>query len=267
MSDSEDKKSARKFLWILMILPIGLIAGTVLSLINHLDHDKKEKEHNQFKVAVALNAADIKTAMERPLLLGERSETTEFGRKNTQTARLFLQGSVSPAGSGLIFSEKRALSVNGDSPFVSYVDIPGINEDEIILVVIELVDKKSKGDASKLGLTPSLIRSLIDEKPLKTIRFVFTPTMRSAEEHANSLSELILEKKQTLDKVIVLKTQPEVSVTDTNDWTSLTQSEERIELTHPVLHATAVDTISDTHLEATLNATDQLRTYLLKAAN
>lgn len=267
MSQSEDKKSARKFFWIIMILPLGLLVGTILSVINHLDHDKKEKEHNQFKVAVALNADDIKTGMERSLLIGERSETTEFGRKNTQTVRLFLQGSVSPAGSGLIFTEKRALSVNGDAPFVSYVDIPGINEDEILLVVIELVDKKSKGDASKLGLTPSLIRSLIDEKPLKTIRFVFTPTTRSAEEHANALSELTLKKKNKLAKVIVLKTQPEVAISDLNDWKHLTASTEHIEITHPALHATEIEVITDAHLAATLKATNQLRTLLLKEAN
>lgn len=250
-----------------MILPIGLIAGTVLSLINHLAHDKKEKEYEQYKVAVALNAKDIQTGMERSLLIGERSESTERGRNNAQTVRRFLQGSVSPAGSGLIFTETRSLSATGDSPIVSYVDIPGVNKDDFLLIVIELVGKKSKGDAAKLGLTPSLIRSLIDEKPLNTIRFVFSAETLDAAQHATALSPLIFEKKQTLDKVIVLKTQSEVSVSDANDWKQLNTSTKFKEITHPVLLESAAENISTDQLDATLRATDQLRTLILEQAN
>lgn len=251
-----------------MLLPIGLAVGSVLSLINHLAQDSDEKDQLQFKVAIGLNAKDIKAGMERSLLIGERSAHTKLGRKNAQTVRRFLQGSVSPAGSGLVFKETRALSVKGDSPIVSYVDIPGINANEIVLVVIELMAKKSTGDAAKLGLTPSLIRSLIDEKPLKTIRFVFTPETLNATQHVENLSALILEKEQQIDKAIVLKTQDEVSVSDANDWKHLTTSTDHIEITHPVLLTSATDAgISQALIDATLRATDQLRSLVLEQAN
>lgn len=251
-----------------MLLPIGLAVGSVLSLINHLDHDKKEKEYNQFKVAVTLNVDDIQSTLEHSLLLGSRDTQTALGRKNAQTVRLFLQGSISPGGSGLEFTEKRVPSFPAEEkPLLSYTDIEGVEKDKFIFVVIEIMEAKSKGDSSKLAITPSVVRSLIEEKPLHNIRFVFTPATLSAAQHAEQLSKLTLTRKQELTKLFVLKTQPSVDVADKNDWRSLNADSKHTEITHPVLLETPVTQITEAHLKGTLKAADQLRNLLLKEAN
>jgi hypothetical protein len=43
MSKSTDEKSARKYWWIIMILPIGLVVGSITSVVHHL-RQNEEKE-------------------------------------------------------------------------------------------------------------------------------------------------------------------------------------------------------------------------------
>ncbi|MFC5050335.1 hypothetical protein ACFPK9_06900 [Rubritalea spongiae] len=275
MSDSVDKKSARKYWWIIMLLPIGLAAGTILSLINHLKQNEKQEEHNQYKVAVALNAKDIETGMQRALLLGERTLDTDIGRANLQSASRFIQGSVSPGGTGQQFDNSHRLKHDGHPINLSFVDIEGVQENDFTVVVIELSHKKSKGDAAILGLTPSVIRSLAEAQPLNTLRFVLTPYTQSTDAHAAQISKELLNRKQSLNKLLVLKTQDSVGISDLFDWVSTSdnskpvelESSTHLEITHPALLAEPVDSISPAQVIATLKAADQLRNLLLRAAN
>ena len=277
MSKLTDTKSARKFWWIIMILPVGLVIGTVTSLVNHLRQNEEKEAQLEFQVAVALNAKDIEITMDRALLLGQRNLTTELGRNNTQTVSRFIQGSVSPGGTGIQFTETNINSAGNRKIKLAYADIIGAKKNDFVAVVIELVGEKGKADAAKLGLTPSLIRSLSEAKPTHSLRFVLSPETQSAKKHAESLRNNTLESnKQRIHKVIVLKQQDEVEISDPNDWKILastpaqlaSKSESNfINITHPVLRQEPTEQITPEFSKATLKAADQLRVLLLKLAN
>ena len=260
-----------------MILPIGLVVGTVTSLVNHLSQNEKKEAQLEFQVAVALNAKDIASTMDHALLLGTRTNATELGRNNTQTVSRFIQGSVSPGGTGIQFKEVNLKSAGDQKLRLAYADIFGAEENEFVAVVIELVGEQGKADAAKLGLTPSLIRSLADASPNYSLRFVLSPETQSAQQHAASLRKNTLSsKKQKIHKVIVLKEQDNVAITDPNDWKILASSPAQlasksesnlIEITHPVLRREPTEAITTEHSKATLKAADQLRMLILKLAN
>jgi hypothetical protein len=277
MSKSTDEKSARKYWWIIMILPIGLVIGSITSVVHHLRQNEEKESQQEFQVAVALNANDIESAMTHSLLIGKRNIATEVGRNNILAVNRFIQGAVSPGGTGLQFTEVNITTHEQKKLRLAYTDIEGFKKNEFVVLVIELVGKKGKSDAAKLGITPSLIRSLAEAKPLYSLRFVLSPETQSADQHAQSLRKHTLSsQKQRLHKVIVLKEQNEVKITDPNDWnisasspTQLASNSEQnsIEITHPVLRKEAAKEISPEFSKATLKAADQLRVLLLKLAN
>ena len=277
MSKSIDKKSARKFWWIIMILPIGLVVGSITSVVHHLRQNDEKEAQLEFQVAVAINADDIESAMDRSLLIGKRNIATEVGRNNTQAVNRFIQGTVSPGGTGIQFTETNITSNGQKKLKLTYTDIAGIKENEFVVLVIELVGEKGPADAAKIGLTPSLIRSLTAEKPLYSLRFVLSPETQSASKHAQSLRKNTLtSKKQKIRKVIVLKEQSDVKITDPNDWKLIVSEPVKLaskseanflEITHPVLRKKATQEITPEFSKATLKAADQLRLLLLKLAN
>jgi hypothetical protein len=277
MSKSTDEKSARKYWWIIMILPIGLVVGSITSVVHHLRQNEEKESQKEFQVAVALNADDIESAMTLSLLIGKRNITTEMGRNNIQAVNRFIQGAVSPGGIGLQFTGVN-ITTNGQKKLsLAYTDIEGDKKNEFVVLVIELIGEKGKSDAAKIGLSPSLIRSLAGDKPLYSLRFVLSPETLSASQHAQSLRKHTLSsRKQILHKVIVLKEQDVVNITDPNDWkisaASPTQhasksEQSSIEITHPILLMEDTNEISPEFSKATLKATDQLRLLLLKFAS
>lgn len=258
-----------------MLLPIGLAAGTILSLVNHLRQNEKQEEHNQYKVAIALNAKDIETGMERALLLGSRSLDTEIGRSNILSASRFIQGTVSPGGTGQQFENSQAIKHNGSLLKLSYVDVIGVQKNDFTIVVIELDRPKSKGDAAILGLTPSVIRSLAEASPLNSIRFVLTPFTQSADKHQAQIQNQLLKGKQNIQNLIVLRTQNSVEMSDSISWVQTPnktapidfESQSVFDITHPALLAEPVEKVSPAQIKTTLTAADQLRNLLLRAAN
>lgn len=277
MSKLTDNKSARKFWWIIMILPIGLVIGTVTSVVNHLRQNEEKEAQLEFQVAVALNAKDIDSTMERSLLIGKRHTATDVGRNNIQAVNRFIQGSVSPGGTGIQFTETNIKSADNRKIKLAYADVPGTKKNDFVVLVIELIGEKGRADAAKIGLTPSLIRSLTEAEPLYSLRFVLSPETKNAKQHAETLrNHTLTSHKQEIRKVIVLKEQENVDITDPNDWKILASNPAQvaanseshfINITHPVLRKDSTAQISPEFRKATLKAADQLRVLLLKLAN
>ncbi|WP_377178501.1 hypothetical protein [Rubritalea tangerina] len=260
-----------------MLLPVGLALGTVTSLFHHLRQNEEEQAQEQFQVAVTLNAPHIDSGIERALILGTRNTSTPLGRRNTQSARKFIQGATSPGGTGLSFHEVNS-SLHGEETIkLSYTDIPGAEKDSFLVVVIELAGSKSKGAAVKLGITPSLIRSLLESSNFKSIRFVLTPEQASPAQHAKQLGKSVFKHDQSIACLLVIKEQESVSINDINDWSLVDsnlpvsqmlsqQSPPFLAITHPILESSPLNELTPAISTAALNATEQLRKLILQAA-
>ena len=259
-----------------MLLPIGLAVGTITSLVHHLRQNDENESQEEYTVAVVLNAKDLQSAMEHALLFGKRNLTTEIGRTNTQAVRRSIQGVVSPGGTGLQFTEEKSVSADGENFKRTFTEIQGSNKHDIVAVVIELVGERGAADAAKLGIAPAVIRSLSEAQPLSSIRFILTPETLSPSDHASSLAATFPNNKKKIKKLIVLKEQESVQISDIDGWKStdsntsanqLLEAQPFIEITHPVLLKKPVEIISTEFTKSTLEAADQLRNIILKAAN
>lgn len=259
-----------------MLLPIGLAVGTVTSLVHHLRQNDENESQNEYNVAVALNAKDLKSAMDHALLFGKRNLSTQIGRTNAHAVQRSIQGVVSPGGTGLQFTEEKSFSSAGDNVKRAFTEIQGTNKNNIVAVVFETVGERGASDAAKLGIAPSVIRSLSEAQALSSIRFVLTPETLTAEQHAQSLKSTLHEGKQKLTQLIVLKEQTELQISDVDGWKSshanlpaneLLETQNFVEITHPVLLKKTTESISPEFTQATLKAADQLRNIILKAAN
>ncbi|SHJ62283.1 hypothetical protein SAMN02745181_2202 [Rubritalea squalenifaciens DSM 18772] len=293
-----NQRSARKYWWLLMLLPIGLAVGTITSLVQHLRKDQIEQEQAAFKVAVELNVQDIGTAMDGALVIGERNMESELGRKNIRSTRRFIEGVVSPGGTGLQFQKVKSTNIDEKTVYQSYVDITKYQKDklenkvlplkqerQVIAVLIELEGEKTRGNAAKLAIIPSVIRSLAEFKPETTLRFILAPARKDLSGHLADTRQQLLGEKETLLALIVLKEKPDATAAEANDWTTLSGDPQLLEtlksntqftqspgsplsaeLTHPALLNEKAQEITEPQVNVALTAASQLRDMLMNAS-
>lgn len=272
MSQEIDKKSARKYWWIIMLLPVGLAVGTITGLYQHLRKDQTEQEQAEFKVATDLNVNDLYSVMRNARDLGTRDPSSEIGRKNIRTANRFIQSIISPGGTGQQFSKTKLSNIDGQTLYLNHTDIKGTNPSQVVAVVIELEGSNTKGNTTKLAIFPSLVRSLLEAKPNKTIRFILTPQNQPLEQITNQIQRKLIARGETLASLILLREKPTVSTADSDDWTLLdgkpvTQTTTKSIITHTVLHNTpAGPQITQSHQNATLQAATKLKALIIELA-
>lgn len=276
------EKAPKKYVWILVILPIGLLVGTITSLVQHLRKDSQAQDQQQFQSPTSLNAADIRKSMQASLLLGKRETTSIPGRKHLTTTRRFIEGDVSPAGTGHQFISKPMLSIDGQTIPLSYVDLPGKKPKNIIAIIIELPGESGKGDSAKLSITPALIHALTQHNGSHTLRFVLSPITADADTHYQHLKRLTLSSDERLLSTIVLKLCDLLPLDAELQWMlsdgsspSLQQSLAahlnadsplNLAITHPVLMRRTNMPIADRDADDCLIAAEQLRKLLLDLA-
>ena len=224
----EESKSAKKFWWILMLLPVGLGIGTVTSLVQHLRKSDMEESQERFTVTEEITLNDLLLSYKHAQLIGDRRLEVKANSRNIQTAKNFIQGSVSPGGVGLTFTDNHTPRVGYESLKTAHVEIPGRNPKQAIAIVIELAGPRSQAEAIKLALTPPLMRSLANTEAQQSIYVVLSPLQTSPEEHQKILQKLW--SKTQLTTTVVVKTSPTLELDYHDQW---------FELQHPTKGYTA----------------------------
>lgn len=276
--DTTDKESNRpkKIVWLLLILPIGLAIGTVTSVVQHLKQHEEENSSEAFTVAVPLNLADIKSGMRGSLSLGSRHQRSELGQRNIQSTRRFIESTVSPAGTGLQFIDKKLHNLGEKNSLITYADIKGSNKKALTCVVVELVGESNTGDAARISIAASLMRALSDAKPNHSLRFILTPSSLESAQHLKEIKLSVLQSGETIERLVLLRANDQGS--PPSEWVhSMGEkagqvvdpqtSQQLLTITHAALRHGPADSFSDEHVQSALLAAEQLRHLILSIAH
>lgn len=269
---AEETKSAKKFWWILMLLPIGLGIGTVTSLVQHLRKSDMEESQDRFTVTEEISLNDLLLSYKHAQLIGDRRLELSQNGRNIQTAKNFIQGSVSPGGVGLVFTDNNTPKAGYQSLKTAHAEIPGRNPKQAIAIVIELAGPASQAEAIKLALTPPLLRSLANTEAQKSIYIVLSPVQTSPTEHQDILQKLW--SKTQITSTIVLKTSPKLKLDYHDQWFDLQQPKVAFTM-NKAAHIATATCISHPCLADAANAPEdmifsacnELRALILQLAN
>lgn len=241
----------KRYLWIIMILPIGLIIGTVTSTYNHLKSDQEEDKGLENWVSQDFNAkslkADIDIAFDYP----------------TDDVDQQLRRVSSALGLDSYLSTRMLKNRQGK---VGYLDIDGKDKEKILAVVVEL-DQADKGaQSTQIGLSVAVIKSLLGERGFaQTLRFIYVPETKSALE----LEKDVIERGETYSTIYVLRPfQGERDLEGKVKWKAEPAPDLKnvYFLSHPALN-TGKDEMSEQHIDLTLDASKSLRELLLDRVN
>lgn len=202
---TEKAKRPGWIIFLLVLLPLWLIASGVAALWYYFHLEKKEAlvEQQRFSqsVSIPLLSDDLRKIVE---VIGERNGSSEIAAANLSRAASMIEGLLGPSNTG--YAVKR---VTGPSQWpLLQVSILGKNSDAPANWVLTSYDSPvgSRGiEANATGLVATLAaaQALANDKPSSSVHFLFLP-------HANDRDGPLLE---TAGKVLeLLKSTPPKSL-------------------------------------------------------
>ncbi len=240
--DLADSKSAKKFMWLLMLIPIGLAVGVVASNINFRKREADKFNLDQYRVSQVLNEESFQDDMEK--VFASRGKRGDY----------YLQHISSTLGINNYLTKIPTLSGEGN---LGYYDIKGDDEGRLTVVVVELNELNQVALSSLIAIPTAVIQSVAGEKNFgHTLRFVFLPMGYDGDERD------LRRKKEKLDSVTIIRAGGDFTVNDALSW-----REDGAVLQHPALaypHKSVSDQITSGQVELSMQAARQLRERLLE---
>lgn len=238
--DLKDAKSAKKFLWILMLIPIGLGVGVITSNINFRKAEEEKADLEQFKVSQTFDRAAIKDDMEKVVLsIDENSDY--FLRHVSSTLGINNYLTVQPS--------------SGYGANLGYYDIKGAEEKTITAVIIELDEVNAVAKSAMLAIPTAVIKSLAGEKNFSnTLRFIFLP-----EKYDGDVLNL-KQKGEELKSQITIRAGGEFTINDEITWRKSMGVWQHPAMAYP--HESVSDYVTPGRVELSLEAALQLKELL-----
>jgi hypothetical protein len=241
VKEAQDAKSAKKFLWILMLIPIGLAVGVVTSNINFRAAEKEKEDLEQFKVSQTFDRNAIKDDMEKVVLSVD--EDSDY----------FLRHISSTLGINNYLTIRTSPSYSKN---IGYYDITGEDKKSISAVVVELNETNPVAKSALIAIPTAVIKSLAGEKNFSnTLRFVFLPQKYDGEP-----LNLIL-KSEELKELIVIRPGGGFTLNDEISWRKTLSGIESVWL-HPAMaypHESVSNYVTPGQVELTLQAALHLK--------
>ena len=236
--------SVTKYWWFLMIIPIGLIVGTITSTYNHLKHDREKDEMAEYRVSEDISKRsledDLRKAFETP----------------NQDPKITLKGISS--SNGLNHYLKLRLVGDGTGS-LGYYDVKSEkkdNQDQVFAVVIELDEVDPVSRATMIAVKVATMKSVFGETDFKyTLRFVFLPSKAS---NILEKPEILTMKGEDLVGYYILKPMDQPTY-DKVGWAISGNV-----ISHPALDRRAEQILTERQINLTFEAAKQLRVLLLE---
>jgi len=237
-----DKKSARKFLWILMLIPIGLGVGVVLSNINFRRVEANKNDVTQFRISQEIRRDGLVDDIQK--LFTSQSQSSDY----------FLRHISSTLGINNYLTMKPS---SDEGASLGFFDIKGKKEDAITAVIVELDEKNAVAKSSLVAITSAVIQGLAGEREFSfTLRFIFLPSRFSGK-----LGDLT-QKGEKLKQKVFLRAGGNFTINDPILW----KISEDNNWQHPATdypHESVSDRITEGQIELSLQAARQLKVRLL----
>lgn len=238
--DAKDAKSAKKFFWILMLIPIGLGIGVVTSNINFRKSEEAKSDIAQYRASQTFDKAALKDDMEKILI--SKDEGTDY----------FLRQISSSLGINNYLTTQPS---HGYGPNLGYYEIKGRDEEAITAVVIELDESNPVGKSALLAIPTAVIKSLAGEKEFPhTLRFVFLPKKYMGKKLN------LRQKGEKLKSLFIIRAGGHFSTNDDIEWRNESDVWQHPAMAYP--HKSVSDHITPGQVELSLVAAQQLKKIL-----
>lgn len=196
----EENRKSRLLPWLLVLLPIWLIASGAFALVQYFKSEETEKIESEKRFAKSVSAESIADDLKKIIsVIGERN--TSKPEQLSATASM-IEGTLGPSNTGY-----EVIKINGPSDFpILKVTIPSLNKSIGPLWIITSYDSpnQSRGaekNATGLVATLASAQALADLSPAQPIHFLFIP-------HANEDDGPILETATIVSQLIQAESKP-----------------------------------------------------------
>ncbi len=281
----------RTYKILLMILPVGVVIGTVIFMFMYFYLEREEEKNHSVIVAHGFRADDLEDMVDKfTSRIGVRDMDTEAGRSGLRSAASMIEGRLGPQNVGYSVTRSEGLAAHGLLWRSLSVEIPGKkNPEQVVFAAVSFAGAGQDADANTVSTMILLASSMAREKPARTLRFVFIPMEDTVAKKNQWLFARCLKPGETCSAIIGLQTMREMPSTadsawqvsasgarDLDWWNSLQGINEVIEveqgtipsvwLTHAVFSPRAWADNRGQRIERTLGAAQELRKWLVKAA-
>ncbi len=196
----DEKRKTRILPWLLVILPLWLIASGALALVQYFKTEETAKIEAEKRFAKSVSAESIADDLKKIIsVIGERN--TSKPDQLAATASM-IEGTLGPSNTGY---EVAKIDSPSDFPILK-VTIPSLKKSTEPVWIITSYDSpnSSRGaekNATGLVATLAAAQSLADLSPAQPIHFLFIP-------HTNEDDAPILETAIIVSKLIKADPQP-----------------------------------------------------------
>ena len=194
------KKKSRVVPWLLVILPVWLIASAAFALVKYFKDEKATQAEEEKRFARTVSSALIADDLRKIVtIIGERNSS-----KSTELRAMasMIQGSLGPSNTGY---DINLVDGPADFPLIR-VSIPAIDENAAPIWIVTSYDspRGSVGvEKNATGLTATLAtaQALASSTPSQTIHFLFLP-------HVNDTDAPVLETAKLAANLIENGSKP-----------------------------------------------------------
>jgi len=282
-----EDRSPRIYKVLIMILPVGVVIGTIVFMWMYFAKHQEESNEQNVIVATGIRISDLEDMVRKfTVLIGLRTSETEEGRIGLRQAAATIEGRLGPKNLGLMVRKDSGEAAH-ELLFKSlWVDIRGQERaKEIVFMAVSYAGEGEVADSNTVATVMMLASSLANEKPSRTIRFVFLPFDRSPADQKSWLRERCLSDDESCVAIIGLKTMQQAPQISADSWQMVnTDSKAKlwwesvkmggvldtdmpnVWITHPVYAADAWHNKKDERLKATIGVTQEIRGWLYTVA-
>ncbi len=196
----DEKRKSRILPWLLVILPVWLIASGAFALVQYFKTEETAKIEAEKRFAKNVSAESIADDLKKIIsVIGERN--TSKPDQLSATASM-IEGTLGPSNTGY-----EVAKINSPSDFpILKVTIPSLKKSTEPIWILTSYDSpnSSRGaekNATGLAATLAAAQSLADFSPAQPIHFLFIP-------HNNEDDAPILETAIIVSKLIKADTKP-----------------------------------------------------------
>ncbi len=196
----EEKRKFRLLPWLLVLLPLWLIASGSFALVQYFKNEEKAEIEAQQRFAKNVSATSMADDLKKIItVIGERN--TSKPAQLSATASM-IEGTLGPSNTGFDVASIKSPS---DFPILK-VTIPSLKKDIPPLWIITSYDSpnSSRGaekNATGLVATLATAQALADHSPAQSIHFLFIP-------HANEDDSPVLETATLVSQLIQAEPKP-----------------------------------------------------------
>lgn len=196
----EEKRKFRLMPWLLVILPLWLIASGAFALVQYFKNEETAKIESAQRFAKSVSTESIADDLKKIIsVIGERN--TSKPAQLSATASM-IEGTLGLSNTGY---EVATIKSPSDFPILK-ITIPSLKKSSGPIWIITSYDSpdSSRGaekNATGLVATLATAQALADDSPTQPIHFLFIP-------HANEADAPVLETATLVSQLIQAETQP-----------------------------------------------------------